>query len=141
MIVRVNIPLRNALLDALFNGGSIAAIFDSGTAEFRTGANPGAADDAATGTVVATITLPADAMQAASGGSIVKTTTSWQDLAADNAGTIGWVRFKSADTTKVMDMDVTNAVGTGAVKVDNPTLVAGQQFAVLTATLTWPAST
>ena len=141
MIVRVNIALRNALLDAIFNSGTTLAIFDSGTAEFRTGSQPAAADDAATGTVVATVALPADAMAAASAGSISKTASSWQDLAADNAGTIGWVRFKSADTTKVMDMDVTNTSGSGAVKVDNPTLVAGQQFSVLTATLTWPAST
>ena len=141
MIVRVNVALRNALLDALFNGGSTLSIFDSGTAEFRTGANPGAADDAATGTVIATVTLPADAMAGASGGSISKNASSWQDLAADNTGTIGWVRFKSADTTKVMDMDVTNLAGTGAVKVDNPALVSGQQFSVTACVLTWPAST
>lgn len=141
MIVRLNIALRNAILNAIWNGGSIAALFDSGSAEFRTGANPAAADDAATGTVIATIALPADAMAAASAGSIAKNVAAMQDLAADNAGTMGWARWKSNDTTLVMDFDVTNIAGTGAIKVDNPTLVAGQQFVITAMTLTMPAST
>ncbi len=74
-------------------------------------------------------------------GSIAKTASTWQDAAADASGTIGWVRFKDNTNTYVMDLDVTNNAGTGAVKVDNPTLVLGQQFIVSTATLTMPAST
>jgi hypothetical protein len=141
MIVRLNIALRNAILDNIFNAGAGLSIFDSGTAEFRTGAQPATGDDAATGTIVATVNLPADAMAAASGGSIAKSASAWQDLSADNAGTIGWVRLKSADGTKTMDLDCSDNGGSGAVKIDNPTLVAAQQFSVTSFSLTMPGTT
>jgi hypothetical protein len=141
MIVRLNIALRNAILDNIFNSGSGLSIFDSGTAEFRTGSQPAAGDDAATGTVVCTVALAADAMAAASAGSIAKSGSAMQDLSADNAGTIGWARFKSSDGTKNIDFDVTDNAGSGAIKVDNPTLTAGQQFSVTSFTLTMPGTT
>lgn len=141
MIVRLNIALRNQLLNGLWNTAAGVGAFDGGTAEFRTGAQPAAADDAATGTIVATVALAADAMQTASAGSCAKNATVWQDLSADNDGTMTWARFKSADGTLVMDFDVTNTAGTGAIKVDNPALVAGQAFLVASFTLTMPATT
>lgn len=140
MIVRLNVALRNRILDSMFNNGGGVAMFDSGTLQFRTGVMPAAADDAPTGVVVETVALPADAMAAAALGSISKNAASWQDLSSDANGTIGWARFTSNDATLVMDMDVTDNVGNGAIKVDNPTVVAGQQFFVTAFTLTMPAS-
>lgn len=141
MIVRLNVALRNLLLNSLFNTGLGAAMFDGGTVYFRSGATPAAADNAATGTVIATIALPADAMAAAAGGSISKNVASWQDLSADATGVMGYARFVSADATLVMDMDVTDNAGNGAIKVDNPAVVAAQQFFITAFTLTMPAST
>lgn len=140
MIVRLNTALRNVILDCMFNTGSAIAFFDSGTVEFRTGAQPASADNAATGTVVSTVALPADAMAAAAGGSISKNATAWEDTSADNAGTIGYARFKSSGGTYVMDIDVTVTGGGGGITVDNPALLAGQDFQVSSFTLTMPAS-
>lgn len=141
MIVRLNTALRNRILDNLFNPATTVNMLDGGVAEFRTGAQPASADSAATGTVVATVALPADAMAAASGGSIAKNATAWQDLSADAAGTVGWARFKSADGTLVMDLDATDTAGNGSIKIDNPTVLLGQQFNVTAFTLTMPATT
>lgn len=141
MPVRINIALRNKILDMMFNSGAALAIFDSGSAQFRTGAQTATADDAKTGTVVATIALPADAMAAASAGSIAKAGT-WQDLSADNAGTIGHAVLESAagPGTYRMDIDVTQTGGGGTMTVDNPVLAAGQEFNVTSFSVTMPGT-
>lgn len=141
MILRLNTALRNRLLDCLFDSGTGLAIFDSGTVEFRTGAQPASADSAATGTVIAAITLPANAMGAAASGTTSKTVTAWEDTAANAAGTMGYARFYSTGGTYVMDIDVTDTTGVGGIKVDNPVLVIGQDFLVTDFSITMPATT
>jgi hypothetical protein len=134
----LNLAVRNGILDSLFNAGTALAMFDNGTAEFRSGAAPGA-DNTAGGTLIASVLLGADAMTAASAGSVSKNAT-WQDLSADAAGTIGHVRFKSSDGLKVLECTVTATGGGGEVTVDNTVLTAGQQFTVTGFTVTCPAS-
>lgn len=139
MAVRINVALRNKILDAIFNGGAGVAIFDGGTIKFRTGAQTATADDAQTGTIVSTVNLPADAMAAASAGSIAKAGT-WQDLAADAAGTIGHAVFESPGGTYRMDVDVTQTGGGGTMTVDNPVLALGQEFNVTAFSVTMPGT-
>lgn len=129
MAVRLNDGLANSWLDSLFNSGAGQSILDSGFAEFYTGAQPASANDAASGTLVASCSLPADACAAAASRTVAKNGT-WEDLSANNAGTIGWVRFRNAADTRRIDCDVTATGGGGTVTVDNPTLTAGQQFTV-----------
>lgn len=140
MIVRLNVALRNRLLDAMWNGGASAAMFDAGLAYFRTAAIPASADNAATGIVVALVALPADAMALAANGSVVKGLGLWKVVAAAS-GTIGWARFISADGLLVTDYDVTDLAGTGTIKLDNTTLLLGQMFSVVSFGITMPAST
>ncbi len=135
MAVRMNIALRNKILDNVFNSGAGISMLDSGVAEFRTGTQPATGDTAASGTIVASVSLPADAMAAAASGSIGLSGT-WQDLSADNAGLIGYVRFRDAADTYRIDVDVTATGGGGLVTVDNPTLTAGQQFTVTSMSFT-----
>src|SRR3954469_8550000 len=90
MTIRLTNSAKNAILDTGFD-----AIFNSGILEIRSGAQPASADNAATGTLLASMTLPADAFAAASGGSKAKLGT-WQDTSADNAGTAGWYRLKQS---------------------------------------------
>lgn len=136
MTINISTNARNAMLDAieteLLTGG--APIL-----KVRTGAKPANCAAADSGTVVATLNLPADPLAAASGG--VKTLLgTWQDLTADAAGTIGHFRVYKADgTTCVLQGSVTStAVGTGDMLVDNPVLEAGQQFSVTGFSLTAP---
>lgn len=82
------------------------SLLDSGTCELRTGTQPALVTDAATGTLIATITLPATALNApaASGVAILASTTA-VSVVAD--GTIGWARFKKSGGATVFDGSVT----------------------------------
>lgn len=82
---------RNASLDAIET-----AIGASPILRIRTGAPPANCAAARNGTILATMTLPADFMAAASGGSKGLSGT-WQDAAADAAGTAG--HFEIMDAT------------------------------------------
>lgn len=126
MAITLNTTLKNALLDG------IDSVFNSGTLEIRSGSAPGAGN-AATGTVLATITLPADAFAAASGGTKAAQGT-WQDLAADASGTAGYFRMTGGSNT--LEGTVTATGGGGDLTLDSIAITAGQQVTITSLTLT-----
>lgn len=73
-------------------------------------------------------------MAAASGGSKVLAGT-WQDASADASGTAGHFRIKVGATCH-MQGTCTATGGGGDMTIDNPALVATQQFNVIGFTLT-----
>lgn len=85
---------RNGALDAIEVAAGASAIL-----RLRTGAPPANCAAARSGTVLATMNLPADYMSAASGG-VKSLTGSWQDSAADASGETGMFEIMdSAGTT------------------------------------------
>jgi hypothetical protein len=129
MALQFSVAVRNAALDAIET-----AIGASPVLELRTGSPPANAAAADTGTVLATLSLPADFMAAASAGQKAKLGT-WQDLEADASGTAGHFRIKQGATCHIQGT-VSGAGGGGDMIVDNPALVAAQPFVVNTFTLT-----
>lgn len=123
-------PVRNAWLDAIE-----AVIGASPTLEIRTGAAPANCAAADVGTVLATITLPADWMAAAAAGAKAMQGT-WQDASADASGTAGHFRIKVGGTCHIQGSITSTAVGTGDMLIDNPVLAASQQFNVTSFGLT-----
>lgn len=95
MANRWNDGVRNAACDA------VATALDSGVLEIRTGTQPAAASDAASGTLLVSIDLPADAFAAASGGTAAKQGT-WSDTAVAT-GTPGYFRIRNAGDTVRID--------------------------------------
>ena len=96
------------------------------------GASPASCADAETGTVLATLTLPADWMSAPSNGSTSKLGT-WQDLAADSSGTLGYFRiYDSTGTTCHCQGNITITGGGGTMTVDNTSVQIGQTIVVTT---------
>lgn len=95
MAERMEVDMRNRQAD------SLGADFDSGTLVIRTGAQPASADDAASGTLLVTITLPADAFAAASAGVAAKAGT-WSG-AAVATGEAGWFRMSNGAGTRSID--------------------------------------
>ncbi len=145
MALRLSTGFRNSKQDGAFNSGS-GTNFDSGVLELRTGTQPTSADDAPVGTIIASMTLPADAFAAAASGAVAKSGT-WQDASADNAGTPTWFRLKtstdgggSSTTDRRIDGSVTATGGGGDLTLDNTTISAAQQVTINTFTLTQPAS-
>lgn len=135
MAVRRSTGQANAGLNSELNGAA-GVSFDSGVLEFRTGAQPASADDAPTGTVVASITLPADAFATAAAKAAAKTGT-WQDPTADATGEMGWARMRttgdgggSSATDRRIDFAVSESGGGGDIIADNADVNAGQQVTV-----------
>lgn len=120
MTLDINIASANATLDARYDtdfpAGSIL--------EIRTGGVAGA-DNADTGTVLATITLPASPWAAASASSKAKNGT-WQDASADAAGTAAHFRLKNAAGTKCEEGTVTATGGGGDLTLDNVVIAVAQ---------------
>lgn len=140
MATRISVATGNAQADAF------GVRFDSGILEIRSGAAPAASRDAPTGTVLSSISLPADAFGAAVAGVISKLGT-WQDASADAAGTATWGRFKKTgdlgttnDTDERCDVDI-GISGSGAtLELDNTSIAVGQQVTVTSFTFTQPLS-
>ncbi len=131
MSLQYSTAVRNARLDAVESTIGASAIL-----EIRSGAPPATCATADSGTVLATVTLPADWMAAASGGSKSMSGT-WQDTSADATGTAGHFRIKdSTGTTCHMQGTVTATGGGGDMTVDNTSFAAGQSFSVSAFTLT-----
>ena len=125
MALQYSVTVRNARLDAVETAVGATAIM-----RIRSGAPPANCATADAGTVLATLTLPSDWMAAASSGQKLKSGT-WQDLAADAAGTAGHFRvYDSSGTTCHIQGTVTATGGGGDMTVDNTVLAAGQEFTV-----------
>lgn len=132
MAITLSPTLKRQILDGAFNSQA-GITFDSGVLEIRSGAAPGT-ELAESGTLIASIALPADAFAAASGSSIAKAGT-WQDLTADNSGTAAHFRIRrsgdaggASTTTSRIEGTVST---TGAdLNLDNNVVVAGQQITI-----------
>ena len=131
MSLQFSVAVRNAMLDAIETTIGVSAVL-----RLRTGAPPADCAAADSGTVVATATLPADWMAAAASGSKALLGT-WQDISADNAGTVAHFRiYESSGVTAHQQGTVTMTGGGGDMTLDNPVVSAGQQVTVTTFTLT-----
>lgn len=143
MTLRLSPAQRNAILDGTFNG--VGSNIDSFILEGRTGAQPATSDLAPTGTVLFSITLPADALAAASGQAVAQLGT-WQDTSADAAGTAGWFRIRAAgdagttnNTDRRIDGAVTATGGGGELQLQNTNIASGQQITITSVSLSQPA--
>ena len=132
MALQYSDSVRNAQLDAVESTIGTAAVLK--LYDLTAGA-PADCAAAITGTVLATITLPSDWMNAASSGSKTKLGT-WQDSSADAAGTADFFRlFASDGTTCHAQGTVTATGGGGDMTVDNTSFAATQAFTVTAFTL------
>jgi hypothetical protein len=138
MAIALSTKLKNVILDGALNGGS-GINFDSGVLEIRTGAAPGP-DAADSGTLLASITLPADAFAAASSGAAAKSGT-WSDSSANGSGTAQHFRIKqsgdSGGATGSSDERIEGTVGEGSgdLSLDNTDIASGQVVTVSTFSL------
>lgn len=109
----------------------------SAVLKFRTGSAPASCATADSGTVIATLNLPADWMAAAASGAKAKSGT-WEDTQADAAGAIGHFRIYASDgTTCHIQGAVTASGGGGQIELLNATLALGQD--VIITALNWTA--
>lgn len=132
MAIALSNTLKRQMLDGVLNGAA-GISFDSGVLEIRSGAAPGP-EAAETGTLLASIALPADAFAAASGTSAAKAGT-WQDASADGTGTAAHFRIRrsgDAGGASTTTSRIEGTVGTSGadLNLDNTSIAAGQQVTI-----------
>lgn len=129
MAYQFSVAARNAALDAIET-----AIGVSPTLELRSGAAPANCGTADSGILLASMALPSDFMAAAASGAKALSGT-WQDAAADAAGTVGHFRIKQGATCHIQGT-VTITGGGGDLTLDNNVLALGQQVTITSFTIT-----
>jgi len=130
MAFQFSTAARNAALDAIE-----AAIGAAGVLRIRSGAPPANCAAARTGTVLATMSLPANFFADAANGSKGLAGT-WEDLAADAAGTAGHFELMdSTETTCHIQGTVTASGGGGDMTIDNTSVALGQEISVSSFTI------
>ncbi len=122
---------RNAALDAIETAIGSTSL----TLEIRTGAAPANCAAADSGTVLATVSVPADWLAPASGGSKAIAGGPWTDTAADAAGNAGHFRLKQGATCHIQGT-VTATGGGGDLTVDNVSIGVGQLVSITGFTIT-----
>lgn len=131
MTLQLSTAARNARLDAIETTVGTSAVL-----RIRTGAAPANCAAADSGTVLATLALPADWMSNAVAG-VKALLGTWQDSSADAQGTAAHFRiYDNAGTTCHIQGTVTVTGGGGDMEVDNTSFNAGQQFSVTSFSLT-----
>ena len=133
--MRISDAVRNSLANAF------ATAVDAGTGDsviqLRTGTAPASIGDAATGTLLATVTLPATTFGAASAGTITANTITAVTGAA--TGDIGHFRVLDGDGTVIEDSSSVGTSGTELV-VNTTTVTTGEAVEITGWTVTMPAS-
>jgi hypothetical protein len=134
MTERLNDAARSRQVD------SIGDDFNNATLRIYTGAQP-AAGAAASGTLLVTITLPADAMAAAAAGVAAKSGT-WSGVASFGGGvplTAGWFRVESSAGSRWYDGAVTATGAGGEIELTSTSITSGQTVSIATFNITQPA--
>ena len=120
---------RNSVID------TEGDLLNSGTIQIRTGSQPTNVDDAATGTLLGTLTFSATAFGSPSTG-VVTAASITSDTSADASGTAGHARLLTSGAA--IHSDATCGSGSGDFNFDNNVIVAGGTIAVSSLTLTAP---
>jgi hypothetical protein len=129
MAIKLSVAARNARLDAFET-----AVGGTAVLKIWNGALPADCAAADAGTVLATMTLPADWMAAASSGAKALA-GAWTDGTADASGTAVHFRIYN-NTGTVCFMQGTVGQGSGDLSLDNTSIAAGQAVTITTFTLT-----
>ncbi len=133
MALQMDVASRNARLDVIESTAGASC-----SMEIRTGAQPANCATANSGTILATLDLPADWMAAAAAGAKAKLGT-WEDASADNPGVAAHFRVFNSQATKdetTCFLQGSVGEGSGDLSLDNTTIAAGQTITITGFTLT-----
>lgn len=137
MPLQFSVGVRNAMLDSIESTTGTTAVL-----KIFSGSVPASCATADSGTTLATMTLPSDWMNAASGGTKTYIAT-WQDTSADATGTAGYFRiYPSTPTTTnaTIQGTVTATGGGGDLQLDSTSITINQQVTITQFTLTAPGA-
>lgn len=134
MPLRLSDSARNAKVAACV--GLLDAGAGPGTMKIYTGAQPATPATAASGTLLATVTLTDPAFGAPAAG--VASLGDPASVLAVATGTAGWARFADSDGKAVFDGHVTPTGGGGVVTLSSTSLVSGNPVDITGGTYAQP---
>jgi hypothetical protein len=132
-VLRLSTTVRNALANQIKSSIDTGA-GAGGTIKIYTGSQPATPQDAATGTLLATITLPKPSFGSAANGVI--TANAITQVNAGASGTAAWARIADCDGNAMLDIDVGTSGAT--INLNTTSIVSGGPVAITNATLTVP---
>lgn len=135
-----NVRLANASQQAAMD--AVVDLIDSGgagTIQIRSGTQPATANDAATGTLLATLTFSATAFGATSTSGVATAAAITEDSSADATGTATWARILNGSAATVLDIDVGTSGAT--LNLNTVSIVALGTVSCTDFTLTHPDGT
>jgi hypothetical protein len=130
MALKFSVDVRNARLDAIET-----IVGTNPVLKIRSGGAPANVAAADSGTVLATLSLPADWMAAAAAGSKAMAGT-WQDLLADSSGDAGHFRIYASGGAAHIQGTCSLAGNGGDMILNTLALVANNTFTIASFTLT-----
>ena len=132
-VLRLSTTARNALANAARHRDQ-RQWQAPGTIKIYTGSQPATPQTAASGTLLATITLPNPPFGSAATGVI--TANAITQVNAGASGTAAWARIADADGNAMLDVDVGTSGAT--INLNTTSIVSGGPVAITSATLTVP---
>jgi hypothetical protein len=126
---------RNAACDAVAN--RVNAGGGAGTVQIRTGSRPATANDTATGTLLAAVTLVNPAFGAAASGVAALADPPAVSGVAD--GTATWFRMLNSTPATVLDGSVTATGGGGDLTLNTTTISTGLSVDITGGSIIMPA--
>lgn len=131
LTLQYSVPLRNAMLDQIETVIGASAIL-----EIRSGAPPANCAAADSGTLLASLALPASWLAAAAAGAVSMSGV-WQDPSANAAGVAGHFRIKdNGGTVTGMQGTVTGSGGGGDMELSNTNIALAQPVSITSFTIT-----
>jgi hypothetical protein len=130
MAIQLSVAVRNAKADAVETTVGTAPKL-----QIRTGAQPADCATAASGTLLAELTLPSDWLGAASAGAKAKAGT-WTGTASGTGTAAHYRIYDSAGSTCHEQGSVTATGGGGDLTLDNTSIASGQTITINTWTRT-----
>lgn len=138
MATRLPTAARNAAANAVAD--QLDAGSGPGTVQIRTGTQPASANDAASGTLLATVTLNDPAFGDASNGVCTLDVDPELTATAVATGTAGWFRMLDSTGATVLDGSVTATSGGGQLELASTSISSGGTVTITSGSITQPAS-
>ena len=136
--MRLATATRSAIADAITT--LVDAGAGAGTINIRSGTQPASANDAETGTLLATVPFNDPSFGAAAAGVITADVDPvLEDSSADATGTASWARIKDSTGATIFDCDVSATGGGGTIQLNTVSIVAAGPVRITAFTITCPA--
>jgi len=132
--VKITPTLRSAIAQDLIAAMAAGSTNPNPVLEIYDGSIPASMGGAISDTLLATLTLTAQAATESNG--VITFDPITEDVSADDNGQMGWCRILDRDGDEAVYFTISDNAGNGEIKFNSTTVVAGSPVAVTNLTVT-----